>query len=85
MCAKAHGFLRGILHGLKNASPNDWGDVKPDDKPRAKAVSETLPGFVGGRERDSDMGGLLGDLNLEGLDSAQMDELGGVTDEILAA
>jgi hypothetical protein len=54
-------------------------------KPQAKAIGETLPGFVGGRERDSDVGGLLGNLNLEGLDSAQMDDLGGVTDEILAA
>jgi hypothetical protein len=30
-------------------------------------------------------GGLLGDLNLKGLDAAQMDDLGGVTYEILAA
>jgi hypothetical protein len=30
------------------------------------------------------VGGVLGDLNLEGLDAAQMDDLGGVTDEILA-
>jgi hypothetical protein len=31
------------------------------------------------------VGGLLDDLNLEGFDAAQMDDLGGVTDEILAA
>jgi hypothetical protein len=33
----------------------------------------------------SSIGGLLGDLNLEGLDAAQMDDIGGVTDEIMAA
>jgi hypothetical protein len=59
--------------------------VKQDVKPLAKAVSETFPGFVEGRERDPYMGGLLGDLKLEGLDDAHMDDLGGVTDGILAA
>jgi hypothetical protein len=83
--AKAQGALRGILHSSKKASPNAWGDVEPDVKPRYKAVGETLPGFLGGRERNSDVGDLLGDLNLEGLDAAQMDDLGGVTDEIMAA
>jgi hypothetical protein len=59
---------------LKKASPNARGDAKPDVNPQAKAVGGTLP-----RCR-----GLLGELNLEGLDAAQMDGLGGVTDEILA-
>jgi hypothetical protein len=31
------------------------------------------------------VGDLIGNLNLEGLDAAQMDDLGGVTDEIMAA
>jgi hypothetical protein len=82
--AKAQGTLRGILHGSKKASPNAWGDVKPDMKLPAKVVSDTLTGATGGRGRDSNMGG-GGDLKLEGLDDAQIDELGGVTDEILAA
>jgi hypothetical protein len=54
--AKAQQVLRGILHGSKKASPNAWGDMKPDVKPRANAVSETLPGSVGGRDRDLDVG-----------------------------
>jgi hypothetical protein len=51
----------------------------------AKAVGDTLPGAMGGRDRASDVGGLFGDLKLEGLDASQMDDLGEVTDEILAA
>jgi hypothetical protein len=50
-------------------------DVNPDEKPRAKTVRETRLWVEGGRERDLDGGGLLGDLNIEGL----------VIDEILAA
>jgi hypothetical protein len=49
---KAQGVLRGILHGSKKANPNAWGDVNPDVNPGAKAISETLTGFVGGREGD---------------------------------
>jgi hypothetical protein len=60
-------------------------DVKPDLKPRAKTTSETRSRVPGGRERDPDVGDLLSDLNLEGLDAAQMDDLGGVTGDILAA
>jgi hypothetical protein len=54
-------------------------------KPQAKAVSGTLPGVTGGKDRSSNGGGFLVDLNMEGLDDAQMDDLGGVTDENLAA
>jgi hypothetical protein len=35
--------------------------------------------------RNSGVGAFLGDLNLEGLDATHMDDLGGVTAEILAA
>jgi hypothetical protein len=63
--------------------------VNPDVKPQAKAVGDTHSGCVGGREGgrgvDPGVGGLLGDLNLEGIDAAQMDDLGGATDEIVAA
>jgi hypothetical protein len=83
--AKAQETLRVILHGSKKASPNAWGDVKPDMKPPAKAVSDTLHGATGGRDRFSHVGGFFGYLNLEGLDADQMDDLGGVTDEMLAA
>jgi hypothetical protein len=38
-----------------------------------------------GRDRASTMGGLFGDLKLEGLGAAQMYDVGEVTDEILAA
>jgi hypothetical protein len=58
--AKAHGGLRGILHVPKKASPDAWGDAKPDVKPQPKAVGETHPGFAGERERDPDTGGALG-------------------------
>jgi hypothetical protein len=49
--AKAQGTLRGILHGPKKASPNAWDDVKPDMKLPAKAVSDTLPGATGERDK----------------------------------
>jgi hypothetical protein len=83
--AKDSGTLGGILHGSIKASPSAWGDVKPDVKPPARAVSDTLTGLSGGRDRCSTMGDLFGDLNLDGLDTAQMDDLGGVMDEIIAA
>jgi hypothetical protein len=83
--AKAPGTLRGILRGSKKVSPNAWGIVKPDVKLPAKAVGDTLPGATGGRYRASNMGGIFGDLKLEGLDAAQMDGLGEVMDENLAA
>jgi hypothetical protein len=51
----------------------------------AKSVGDTLPRATGERDRVSNMGELFGDLKLEGLDAAQMDDLGGVRDEILAA
>jgi hypothetical protein len=55
-------------------------------KPQAKAVGGKLPGGTGRRYRVSNAGGgVLRDLNLEGLYAAQMDDLGGVTDEILSA
>jgi hypothetical protein len=44
--------LRGILHGSRKARPNACGNVKPDMKPQAKAVSRTLTGVAGGREGD---------------------------------
>jgi hypothetical protein len=59
--------------------------VKPDRKPPAKAVGDTLTGASGGRDGVSTVGGIFGDLKLEGLDAAQTNDLGGVTDEILAA
>jgi hypothetical protein len=71
ICAKDQGTLRGILHGSKKGSPNAWGDVKPDMKLPAKAVGDTLPGAKGGRDRVSNVGGLFGDLKLEGLNAAQ--------------
>jgi hypothetical protein len=58
--------------------------LKPDVKHPAKAVGDTLSGASGGRDGVSTMADLFGDLKLEGLDAAQMDDLGGVTDEILA-
>jgi hypothetical protein len=82
--AKAHGGLQGILHRLKKVSPTTWVDVKPDLKPRAKTVGETRSRVPGGRETRMGGGG-LGDLNLGGLDAAQMDDLGGVTYEIVTA
>jgi hypothetical protein len=83
--AKASGTLRGILHGSRKASPSAWGDVKPDVKLPVKSVGETLTGVSGGRDGLATMGGLFVDLKLEGLDATQMDDLGGVTDEIMAA
>jgi hypothetical protein len=59
--------------------------VKPDVKPPSKPVGETLTGASGGRDGVSNVGDLFVDLKLEGLDAAQMNDLGGVTDEILAA
>jgi hypothetical protein len=59
--------------------------VKTDVKPPAKAVGETLTRASGGRDGVSTMGDLFGDLDLEGLGAAQMNDLGGVTHEILAA
>jgi hypothetical protein len=58
---------------------------KLDLKPHPKTVSETWSRFPEGRERDRSEGCLFGDLNIEeGLDAAQMESLGGVTDEIVA-
>jgi hypothetical protein len=52
--------LRVIIYGSKKASPNAWGNVKPDMKLPAKAVSDTLPGETGGgRDRVSNVGGLF--------------------------
>jgi hypothetical protein len=82
--AKASGTLQGILHGSRKASPSAWGDVKPYVKPPAKAVGDTLTGASGGRGRVLTVGGgAFGDLKLEGLYTAKMYDLGGVTDEIL--
>jgi hypothetical protein len=58
--------------------------VNPDVKPPSKAVGDTLTGAMGGRDRVSTMGDLFGDLNVEGIDAAQMHCMGGVTDEVLA-
>jgi hypothetical protein len=54
---KASGTLRGILHGSKKASPNAWGDVKPDVKLPSKAVGDTLTRATGGRDIASTGGG----------------------------
>jgi hypothetical protein len=54
-------------------------------KPPAKAVDDTLLGAMGGRDRVLNVGDLFGVLKLEGLDAAQMDDLGGATDDMLAA
>jgi hypothetical protein len=59
--------------------------VKPDVKLPSKSVGETLAGVSRGRDREATVGNLFVDLKLEGLDATQMDDLGGVTDEILAA
>jgi hypothetical protein len=59
--------------------------VKPDVKPPSKSVGETLTGVSGGRDGLATRGDLFVDLKLEGLDATQMDDLGGVTDEIMAA
>jgi hypothetical protein len=83
--AEASGTLRGILHGSRKASPSAWGGVKRDVKLPSKLVGETLTGVSGGRDGVSAVGYLFVDLKLEGLDAAQMDDLGGVTDEIIAA
>jgi hypothetical protein len=77
--------LRVILHSSKKASPSAWDDVKPDVKLPAKAIGDKLTGAMGGRDIASTVGDLFGDLKLEGLDAAHMDDLGGVTDEIIAA
>jgi hypothetical protein len=82
--AKAHGGLRGIVHGPRKSSPAAWVDVKPDVKARVPVAIKTRPG-IGGRGTEPGVRGLLGDLNLEGLDDAPMDDLGGVRDENLAA
>jgi hypothetical protein len=83
--AKASGTLRGILHGSRKAITSAWGDVKPDLKLPAKSVGDRLAGTSGGRDGLATVGDLFVDLNLEGLDATQMDDLGGVRDEILAA
>jgi hypothetical protein len=82
---KASGTLRGIIHGSRKAIPSAWGDVEPDVKPPSKSFGETLVRVSGGREGVSTVGDLFVDLKLEGFDAAQMDDLGGVMDEILAA
>jgi hypothetical protein len=82
--AKASGTLREILDGSRQASPSAWGNVKPDLKPPAKAVGDTITGASGGRDIVSTMGDLFGDLKLEWLDAAPTNDLGGVRDEILA-
>jgi hypothetical protein len=48
-------------------------------------VGDTLAGVSRGRDGLATVGDLFVDLKLEGLDATQMDDLGGVTDEILAA
>jgi hypothetical protein len=83
--ANASGTLRGILHGSRKASPSAWSDVKPYLKLPAKSVGDTLAGTSGGRDGLETVGELFVDLKLEGLDATQMDHLGGVTDEMLAA
>jgi hypothetical protein len=73
--------------------PTRFEKGEPERLGRHEAVCETSS-QVGrrdarrslGRERGvSTVGDLFGDLKLEGLDAAQMNDLGGVTDEILAA
>jgi hypothetical protein len=64
----------GILHGSRKESPSARGNVKPDVRPPLRREGWSF-----------DRGGLFGDLKLEGLDAAQMNDLGGVTDEILVA
>jgi hypothetical protein len=81
--AKASDTLIGILHGSRKAIPSAWGDVKPDVKPPSKSVGETLAGVSRGRDVVATVGYLFVDLMLEGLDDTKMDDLGGVTDEIL--
>jgi hypothetical protein len=63
--AKASRTLRGILHGSRKAIPSASGDLKPDVKPPAKVVIDTLTGSTGGRDIVSTVGDLFGDLKLE--------------------
>jgi hypothetical protein len=83
LATKAHGGLRGILHGPRKTSPAAWVDVE------VKVAVETRPRDTGGRGVPG-YGGLLRGLNLKVLDDVYvqyrwMDDLGGVTDDILAA
>jgi hypothetical protein len=53
--------------------------------PKLRRLARPISEFIGGREIVPDVGDLLCDFNLEALDAAQMDDLGGATDKILAA
>jgi hypothetical protein len=70
---------------LRKASPGAWGDANLGVKLPSKLVGETLAGVSRGRDEVLTVWDLFVDLKLEGLDVTQMDDLGGVTDEILAA
>jgi hypothetical protein len=59
--------------------------VKPDVKLPSKSVGETLAGVSRGREGLATVGDFVVHLKLEGFNATQMHDLGGVTDEILAA
>jgi hypothetical protein len=59
--------------------------VNPELKPPSKSVGLTLTGVSIGRDGLATVGGLFVYLKLEGLDATQMDDLGWVTDIILAA
>jgi hypothetical protein len=70
---------------FEKSEPERLGDVQPDVKLPSKSVGETLAKVSRGRDGLATVGGLFVDLKFEGLDDTQMDDLGGVTDEILAA
>jgi hypothetical protein len=59
--------------------------VKPDLKLPAKSVGDTLAGTSGGRDSFATVREISVDLKLEGLDATQIYDLGGVTDDIMAA
>jgi hypothetical protein len=82
---KDSGTLKVILHVSRKASPSAWGDVKPDLKLPAKSIGDTLAGTSVRRDGLATVGDLVVELKLEGLDATKMDDLGGVTDEIVAA
>jgi hypothetical protein len=70
---------------FEKGEPERLGRCEAGCETPSKSVGETLTGVSGGRDRVSTAGDIFVDLKLEGLDAAQMDDLGGMTDKILAA
>jgi hypothetical protein len=70
---------------LEKGEPERLGRREAGCETYSQGGRYTLPGATGGMDIASNVGGLFGDLKLEGLDAVQMDDLGGVTDEIIVA